>query len=109
MFTDIRVNPMRTNALSCFLACFALLLAGCGGGSGSGSFQQPGGGVTPVASSLVVTSSISTLPSDGSASATITALVKDANNVVLKDVPVTLSTSSGALSAGSGSSDSTGY
>ena len=108
MFTDIRVNPMRTNALSCFLACFALLLAGCGGGSGSGSFQQPGGGVTPVASSLVVTSSISTLPSDGSASATITALVKDANNVVLKDVPVTLSTSSGALSAGSGSSDSTG-
>ena len=110
MFTDIRVIPMRTNALSALLACAALLLAGCGGGStDSGSFQPPSTGtVPPVASSLVVTSSVATLLGDGSVPATITALVKDANNVVLKGVPVTLSTSSGALSAGSGTSDGTG-
>ena len=111
MFTDIRVIPMRTNALSALLACAALLLAGCGGGGStdSGSFQPPSSGtVPPVASSLVVTSSVATLLGDGSVPATITALVKDANNVVLKGVPVTLSTSSGALSAGSGTSDGTG-
>jgi len=112
MFTDIRVIPMRKNALSALLACAALLLAGCGGGGSGdgGSFQSPGGGVVtpPVAASLVVTSSVATLLADGSVPATITALVKDANNVVLKGVPVTLSTSSGALSAGSGTSDGTG-
>ena len=110
MFTDIRVIPMRTNALSALLACAALLLAGCGGGTtDSGSFQPPSTvTVPPVASSLVVTSSVATLLGDGSVPATITALVKDANNVVLKGVPVTLSTSSGALSAGSGTSDGAG-
>lgn len=110
MFTDIRVMPMRTNALSMLLASAALLLAGCGGGSAdSGSFQPPSTGtIPPVAASLVVTSSVASLLADGSVPANITALVKDSNNVVLKGVPVTLSTTSGALSAGSGTSDGTG-
>jgi hypothetical protein len=79
----------------------ALLLAGCGGGgtltqsttttSGSGAT-----GTDPVAT-VTVTSSAPTIPADDSATATITALVLDANNNLLANVPVTFTATSGGI------------
>jgi hypothetical protein len=75
------------------------LVAACGGGSDN-SIVAPGGGgpggPATVASLTLLTSSPQ-IPSDGSANATITALVRDNNNNVMKDVPVTFTANSGSL------------
>ena len=78
----------------------AMLLAGCGGGgntlTGSPSTGTgTGTGATPT--TLTVTSNNAAILSDGSTSATITALALDANNVLLPGVTVQFKTSSGAL------------
>ena len=77
-----------------------MLLAGCGGGgntlTGSPSTGTgTGTGATPT--TLTVTSNNAAILSDGSTSATITALALDANNVLLPGVMVQFKTSSGAL------------
>ena len=96
------------------LVAVAASLVACGGGGasngGSGAFSAPPPVVTPapVASSLVVTSSLATLPSDGSITSDIKVLVRDASNVVLSGVAVTLQSSSGALTAGKATTDTVG-
>lgn len=86
-------------------ALMVLALAACGGGEDAFQGNNGGGGgggastSTPAAVSL--TSNVASIPGDGSASATITALVLDSSNVVVANAPVTFSTTSGALSAGS--------
>jgi hypothetical protein len=53
------------------------------------------------AAALTLTSSIASLPADGSVSAEVRALIVDSNNVAVAGVPVSFSATSGALSAGS--------
>lgn len=47
--------------------------------------------------SVVLSTNTGSLPSDGSAGATLTAIVRDANNNLLADVPVSFTADSGAL------------
>jgi len=96
------------------VALAALLLAGCGGGDSKftspdtapGTGGNGGGGPTPTA--ITVTSSVPTMPSDGSVSAEITALVRDATNNLIADVPVTFTASSGGIAVTQATTDSSG-
>lgn len=90
-------------------AVFAVLAA-CGGGSDetlTGGGPAGPGGTIDVGSLRLLTSSPQ-IPSDGAATATITALVLDANNNVMADIPVVLSASSGSLAVPSSISDDNG-
>lgn len=110
------IHMRKTGLLAALSLVMAVALAGCGGGSDQGgAFQSPTGGgtggtTTPVVTpaSLVLTASATSIPSDGSIPATVTALVRDSSNVVLKNVAITLQASSGALSVGQGVSDEAG-
>lgn len=75
-----------------------LALVGCGGGGGGGTPLLGGGsgGVVSGAAKVDVTTSSATL-GDGDATITVTAIVKDANNVGLPDTPLTWATSAGSL------------
>lgn len=96
---------------------FALLtisvfaLAGCGGGDSddtlTGSPPGNGGSNAPV-SSVTVTSSSPTISVDASATAEITALVRDSNNNALNNVTVTFSSPAGSLVVTQATTDSTG-
>ena len=100
------------------LAAMAVsLMAACGGGggcsgtppfgtaaSGSGSC---GGSGSPLAASVDVLAS-SVQVGTGGDTVTISAVVKDANNVGLKAAPVTFSASSGNLTAASAVTDASG-
>jgi hypothetical protein len=101
---------MRTIASIIALFFITLALSGCGGDSGCGhltggtaSATTCGGSGTntpPPSSSvasLQVSSSTASIPADGSSSATITVLAKDANNNALSGVAVKLSASAGTL------------
>ncbi len=83
------------------VAVFAALtvLSACGG-SEDPFVTSTTTATSPAASvaSLQLTTSTPTLPSDGSATATITAYALDSGNRFLANVPVTFSTSSGGLS-----------
>jgi Bacterial Ig-like domain (group 1) len=63
---------------------------------------------TTTVSSLVVTSSTAYILSDGSTTATISALARDAANNAVSGVPVTFSASSGALQVVTGTTGATG-
>ena len=92
-------------------AAAALVLAGCGGsGSGplTGSSTPTGTQTAPTVHSLALTTSLPQLPSDGSATATINALVLDADNNVMSGIPVTFEASSGALAVTTGTTGSSG-
>jgi hypothetical protein len=85
-------------------------LAGCGGGDSDDAFRPPpdGGlppGPPPVATQLTVQASAASMPSDGTGSVTITAFARDASNVLVANVPVTFTATSGGLS---GSTATTG-
>ena len=87
----------------------ALLLAGCGGGANtltSSGGTGTGTGATPA--TLNVTSNNAAILSDGSTSATITALALDANHVAVPGVLLTLSASSGGLVVASSKTDASG-
>jgi hypothetical protein len=77
----------------------AAVVAACSGGSDDslvgGQVTTPGGPTTVAVLTLITSSP--QIPSDGSAPATITALVRDANNNVVSGVPVLFSSSSGSL------------
>lgn len=83
-------------------ALMVTVLAACGG---EDAFQGggPGGGPGPAATpaSLTIATTATSIPTDGTLTADIRALVRDSSNVVIENVPVTLSASSGALSVGS--------
>jgi hypothetical protein len=63
---------------------------------------------TTAVSTLTLASSTPTILSDGTTSATISALARDASNNVLAGVPVTFAASSGALAVTQGTTDATG-
>ncbi len=94
-------------------ALLTLALAACGGSTNDcgSSFGQPcgsdGTNAMPVASMMLVTDSI-TIPSDNSATATLTAYVQDANNNFLSDVPVSFKPSSGGIAVTQGVTDANG-
>lgn len=86
-------------------------LASCGGGGGN-TITDPdgGGGGGPQVGTVQVLAASPQLQSDQSGATTvaITAQVKDAQNVLLADVPVTFSASSGSVVATQGTTDSAG-
>lgn len=95
------------------VAAATLALASCGGGTGSGPLTGGGGGGTgtpppPTQYNLTVLTSSPQMPSDGSKSPTITALVRDTNNNVVSGVPVSFQASSGALAVTTGTTGSDG-
>ncbi len=96
------------------LATLGLVLAGCGGGGEGSKFEDPGtspgtgGGSTATANSINATSSVPSMPSDGSASAEITALVRDANNNLLPNVAVSFTATSGGIAVTQSTTDSSG-
>ncbi len=87
------------NKLRMFLlASLAAVLTACGGGGDNSIVGKgPAGGAAAVGTLTLLTSSPQ-IPSDGTAAATITALVRDANNNVMADVAVTFQANSGVLS-----------
>lgn len=100
---------MRTIRWLTALAAFALSACGGGGDACSGSFGSSSScGTTAAVASVVVTSDALSIPSDGSVSATVTALVKDANNNAVPGVTVTFSSSGGSLVVSQGKTDATG-
>jgi Bacterial Ig-like domain (group 1) len=81
-----------------WLTAAALLLAACSGGNDNTLIGGGPGGSNAMIASLTLLTSSPQIPSDGTAAATITALVRDNNNNVMADIPVTFTSSSGSLS-----------
>src|SRR6476660_1430165 len=81
------------------LAAVTLALCACSGSDNS--ITNPGGttGGSSSAATLTLLTSSPQIPSDGSASATITALVRDATNNVVAGQAVLFTATSGALVA----------
>jgi len=109
------VGIMHKFRLVSVVSTLALVLAGCGGGGDDSSkFSDPGstpgggGGSTANAAAITATSNLPSLPSDGSVSADITALVRDASNNLLPNVAVTFTASSGGIAVTSSTTDSNG-
>lgn len=87
---------------SFMLTAAALALAACGGGGddtlvGAGPGTGPGGQPPAQVASLTVLTSSPQIPSDDTADATITALVRDSNNNVMPDISVLFTATSGSL------------
>jgi hypothetical protein len=80
----------------------AFVKPGGGSSSSGGSGSSAPGGTTVTAADLVVTTSTATIPADGSASATITALAKNDNNNLIAGVNVCFSASSGGIAVTGG-------
>lgn len=83
-------------------ALVTLALVACGGGSdsnfaGSGSSSSSGGAGTGAVASIRVTSSVNTVPADGSPGPTITALALDSHNNALSGIAVTFSATAGGV------------
>jgi hypothetical protein len=93
------------------LAALAVITSACNssdtitvpGGGGGG-----GGGGGPTAASISVVSSTPTIPQDGSADATLTAFVRDANNNLLAGVSVVFTATSGGVAGSPAVTDASG-
>jgi hypothetical protein len=84
------------------------LIASCGGG-GDDTLARPGGGTATVATVELLASSPQILSDLARNNAvTLTAVVKDADNAILADVPVTFSADSGSLTVIRGTTDESG-
>jgi len=95
------------------LSAVTLLLAACGGDSFTGSGDSPTGpgGTKPPAAvaSLTLGTTTTSIPSDGSASTTISAIAKDSSSATVSGATVTFSVSGGAsITTTQGTTDSTG-
>jgi hypothetical protein len=88
----------------------ALLLAACGGSNTITGHNTGGGGTGPTGTpaTLTISSSASAILSDGSTSANLTALVVDANNVLLANIPVAFAATSGGLAVTLGTTNTSG-
>ena len=87
------------------LAAVAMVVAGCGGSAFSGS----SGGTQSTVATLAVSSSVASIPSDGSSAANITVLAKDANNAPVTGAVIAFTASGGgSVTATQGTTDSTG-
>lgn len=95
--------------LSMMMAAAAMLaLASCGGGGSGPLTGSSGSTAPPVSYNLTLLSSSPEMPSDGSTSPTITALVRDTSNNVVASVPVTFEASTGALTVTQGATGAAG-
>jgi hypothetical protein len=99
-------------SLVALAATAALALSACGGhdgsyfaGTGSGS---SGGTTTQQVASVIALSSSPQMPSNNSQPVTITALVRDASNVVVPNATVLFSTSSGVIAVTRATTDASG-
>ena len=93
-----------------FVVVGSSLLAACGGSGGTDNvFQAPGapGGTVASVASVAISTDKTTILSNGTEVATITAFVRDAQNRLLAGVPVTFSASSGALTVTTGTTGGT--
>jgi hypothetical protein len=94
------VEKMRNFGTFLLTMVAAGLLASCGGSSSS-TFATSGtsasSGNTGGATAITLTASSPQLLSDGSKGVTITAIVKNAANAIVSNVPVTFAASSGAI------------
>ena len=112
MVSDMQRSKLLSRWLRLGTAAIALAVAGCGGGGSDDTILAPpddnGGGSTGAVSRITLSTSSAQLPTSGSAFATITAVVQDANNVVVPGATVTFVADSGVLSAGSVASDEFG-
>ena len=102
---------MRKFFSRAFVLAGMLALAACGGGSDK--FTTPGaGGTAPGgannAAVITVTSSVPSIPSSGGTSADITAMVRDASNNLISNVPVTFTASSGGIAVTQATTDTSG-
>lgn len=91
---------MRNSGILVWLAALALAACGGGGNDSGSSFaavSSSSSSSSANVASIVVLSSLASIPSDNSVPATITAYVRDANNLLLANVPVTVSATSGSL------------
>lgn len=85
-------------------------LSACSGSASTGDTGSGSGGTTPVVKPASVTLLVSSpqLNSDNKTNVTLTAVVKDANNVGIKDQTVVFTASSGLLTVASNITDATG-
>jgi hypothetical protein len=98
---------MRRLSIFGWVTAAAVLLTGCGGGSTISSTGSSGGGGSTV-STLSVSSNAASIPSDGSASATITVMAKDSKNAAVSGAVVTFAASAGNVTVTQGTTDATG-
>lgn len=97
-----------------FVVVGSSLLAACGGsGDSVNAFQAPGapgggGGTATTVTAISVTTSVPTILSDGSTTAAITALARDANNNLVAGVTVAFTSSSGGVAVTQAVTDSSG-
>jgi len=105
------VNKMRKSEFrlwsTALLAAAALSLSACGGHHGSsfagaatgtpGSGSPGGGGSTQAVAALTVVSGATSIPSDGSTNATITAYALDANHALIQGASVAFTATSGGV------------
>ena len=80
----------------------------CGTGTGGGGGGGGGSGNGPTVAAVTVTTSTPSILSDGSTTATITALVRDASNNLIAGVPVTFTATSGGVAGSPATTDTTG-
>ncbi len=85
----------------------AALLAACGGGNTITGTEDPTGGPSTV-SSVTVSSSAASIAADGSDSATITAVAKDANNNLVQNATVAFTASAGGIAVTQAKTDANG-
>ncbi|MEO8309115.1 MAG: Ig-like domain-containing protein [Pseudomonadota bacterium] len=91
------------------MALVASLLAACGGSSDPSFQGGSGGGAAAAVSSVTLITSATSIPSDGSAPATISALVRNASNQYMTGVPVIFSANNnGSLLITQATTDSNG-
>lgn len=86
----------------------AALLAACGGGNTLTGTSTPAGPGTSTLASISVTSSVASIAADGSDSATITAVAKDANNNFVQNATIAFGTSAGGLAVTQAKTDASG-
>jgi len=112
---------MRTLASIIALSFMTLALSGCGGDSGCGHVTGGGTGgtggtcgtantpgQTQTLTTIKVSSSVASIPGDGSASATITATAADANGNPMSGVTVTFTATAGTLVTNQATTDTSG-
>lgn len=99
---------MLKKIISLGLLVASVVIASCGG-SGN-TLTGPGGGGNAEVASITLLASTPQLSSDqaGSNAVSLTAQVKDANNAVLEDIPVTFSATSGSLAVTQFTTDAAG-
>lgn len=97
----------RKLKLFCLVVASAVLMS-CGGGGNT--ITGPGGGGAAGVASITVLAATPQLQSDqgGTNAVALTAQVKDANNAVLTDIPVTFSATSGSLAVTQATTDASG-